>query len=400
MSGFGVTVYPDLRPMDEIDQYLKRAASYGCTKVFTSMFSMKGDGEALRRCFAPFIAETHRYGMQVSLDINPECIARMGASAENLEPFHAIGADILRLDISCGLENDLKLLANPYGICFEFNASLPGCDAYLQKLLDRGADPGRIRMCFNFYPQRYTAMKWQKFLEAARALKALGVPVCAFISSHAPHTHGVWAAVDGLPTVEFMRDYPLDLQARLLLATDLVDTVAIGNAYAAEEELAALCPCLQTVEDDPNSKLNQILKAMGAGGKHSAAPQRRLRLTLEPDLAPIEREILFDFFPHTDVGDSSEWIWRSRMPRFVYRDAPIPQRPCAKPMFEVGDVVMVNDTYHHYAGEVQIVLRPIRNDGQRNLLGHLNEQEQAMLPLIREGDTVIFMEQTQERSAL
>ena len=39
---------------------------------------------------------------------------------------------------------------------------------------------------------------------------------------------------DGLPnTLEMHRHLPLELQARHLLATGLIDTVIIGNAYAS-----------------------------------------------------------------------------------------------------------------------------------------------------------------------
>ena len=61
-------------------------------------------------------------------------------------------------------------------------------------------------------------------------------------------------------------------------------------------------------------------------------------------------------------------------------------------MFDVGDVVMVNNHYQHYAGEVQIVLQPIVNDGTRNLLGHLIDGEEQILELIRAGDVVVFLE--------
>lgn len=53
---------------------------------------------------------------------------------------------------------------------------------------------------------------------------------------------------------------------------------------------------------------------------------------------------------------------------------------------------MVNDSYKHYAAEVQIVLKPMKNDGMRNLVGHLDEQEIEMLELIHDMDIVVFLE--------
>jgi hypothetical protein len=53
---------------------------------------------------------------------------------------------------------------------------------------------------------------------------------------------------------------------------------------------------------------------------------------------------------------------------------------------------MVNESYPNYAGEVQIVLLPMKNDGQRNRVGHLAPGEEIMLELVHDGDIVIFEE--------
>ena len=45
---------------------------------------------------------------------------------------------------------------------------------------------------------------------------------------------------DGLPTLEMHRQLPVTVQAKHLFATNLIDDVVIGNAYASNEELKAL----------------------------------------------------------------------------------------------------------------------------------------------------------------
>ena len=45
---------------------------------------------------------------------------------------------------------------------------------------------------------------------------------------------------DGLPTLEMHRQLPVTVQAKHLFATNLIDDVVIGNAYASNEELEAL----------------------------------------------------------------------------------------------------------------------------------------------------------------
>lgn len=370
---------------------MQLAAKYGFTKVFTSMFSAKGSKEEVLNTFAAFISEAHKAGLKVVLDVNPEFFAKAGASPDDLSVFHVIQADILRMDISFSGEDNLKLLQDPSGIKIMFNASAAVKPEMIQDLIDKGADPSRILVGHNFYPQRYTGMKWKKFLEVSQQFHATGASVQAFITSHNEPTHGVWDAKCGLCTVERMRDLPIDLQYRELAATGVIDDICIGNAYASEAELASLQDVSKEFEPDPANPIIHTLLKMGAK-MESFHPQKKVKVHLESDIAPIEKEILFDFFPHSDVGDSSEWIWRSRMPRFFYRDKTIAARKYQGEYFQPGSVLMVNDAYKHYAGEVQIAMLPILNDGTRNLIGTISREEMQMMELIHDLDTVIFME--------
>ena len=94
------------------------------------------------------------------------------------------------------------------------------------------------------------------------------------------------------------------------------------------------------------------------------------------------------------MGDSSEWIWRTRISRFKYSQPGevIEPRKVEGETFQVGDVVIVNDNYKHYAGEIQIVKIPIVNDGTRNRIGRLDGEEYQMMDLVYDGDLVEFLE--------
>lgn len=235
----GISVYPDMRPLDEIVAYMDLASQYGCKRVFTSMFSVKGTQEEIVAYFDEFIKQAHNFDMEVVLDVNPECFEAVGARYDDLKIFADLGADILRMDFSYGIEKDLVLIKNPYGIRIEFNAStLP--PFLLKEYLERGVSADALMVSHNFYPQKYTGMKWHKFNALNKEFKALGVSVSAFITSHAPDTHGVWDAKDGLCTVERFRKLSLDLQYRILMATGSIDTLLIGNAYASESELESM----------------------------------------------------------------------------------------------------------------------------------------------------------------
>lgn len=388
----GISVYPDLRPLEEIEKYFELAGRYGVSRVFSSMFSVQGTKEEVLEYFRKLIVAAHKNSLKVSLDVNPMCFEKMGAKPDDLSVFHGIGVDILRMDLSYGAIEDAKLVRNPYGITIEFNNS----PKIVKGLLEQGVAAKDFYVCHNFYPQRYTAMKWEKFIEKNIELKACAkdLRIGAFISSTAPDTHGVWDAVCGLPTVERLRLLPIDLQARILLATGNVDDILIGNAYASEEEFQKLQEVLADHEKS-DQEMDPTLKLLVDHGLISMEkPIKRLRVALDSQVTEKEKEVLFDFFPHLDMGDSSEWIWRTRISRFKYSlpGEVLEPRACKEEMFAVGDVVMVNDNYKHYAGEIQIVKKPIVNDGTRNRIGHLDEDEYQMMELIYDGDIVEFLE--------
>ena len=78
MGSLGVSVYPDLRPLDEIADYLQRAARHGCKRVFSSMFSVEGTNEEVVDYFRRFNAVAHDCGMEVALDVNTVFLKRLG----------------------------------------------------------------------------------------------------------------------------------------------------------------------------------------------------------------------------------------------------------------------------------------------------------------------------------
>ncbi len=389
MKRLGISVYPDIQSFETIKEYIKLASKYGFTRVFSSMWSVEGTAQEVLEYFEELIQVAHSYNMQVSLDVNPDCFAKIGASYDNLRVFNDLGVDILRMDICYGLEKDVQLVNNPYGIVIEFNASIMN-DDYFKSMIARGANKDNIITGHNFYPQRYCGMKWNKFIDISGKLKKCGLQVTAFVTSHNKNACGVWDAKDGLCTVELMRQWSLDQQVRALVASKVVDTILIGNACASEEELKMASEAVKEIEPNQNDPVVKMMMHFGAT-RERFFPQYKIRVKPEKDISKEERKILFEFFPHSDVGDSSEWIWRSRMGRFL--NEKIVYRKWEKASFDVGDVVIINENYQHYAGEVQIVLRPIVNDGTRNLIGHLQKEELEILNLIEEGAVVIFLEE-------
>ena len=388
MSQFGISVYPDLSTAEEIREYFRLASKYGCTRVFSSMFSVEGTNEEIVDYFREMIRDAHENNLLVSLDVNPGFLDKLGVTCDDISLFADIGCDIIRMDLPFGKEKDLVLCQNPYGIKIQLNASM-GIEGELAYLKEHGVTGEQLLLGHNFYPQRYTGLKWKSFNETNASLKKYGYPIDAFIASHAENTHGVWDAVDGLPTVEMMRDYSADLAYRIL-ETAGIDMIMFGNAYASEEEFRAIDHvrhCSRPLSESPLSSLFKGFEAMLPKDSSDIV----LKVIPDEGITDMEKFLLFDYFPQSDFGDSSEWIWRSRTGRFGNENRPVPHRRIEESFFERGDVVIVNDNYKHYSGEIQIVRMPIRNDGQRNRVGKLAENETVLLDLIKDGDMVTFI---------
>jgi len=388
MKSLGISIYPDVAEMKDIYTYMEKASIAGFNRVFSSMFSVKDSTENIIKMFTEIGTKCHELNLLLSVDVTPELFERIEAKSNNLSIFKKIGVDILRMDMSYGMSQDIELINNNMGIQIEFNASAIKPN-YIKQLIENGANASNLLVSHNFYPQTYTGMKWSKFLNISKEFKTLGIRVGAFVSSHAENTHGVWDSTNGLPTVEKMRDLPVDLQVREMLACEVIDEIMIGNAFASDDEFKAIQIAAKS-DDYDLSTLNKLPFASFFLKENLPTP-KKVKVELCQNITNIEKNILLNFFPHIDMGDSSEWIWRNRIPRFIFKGQ-IPKREEIFKEFSVGDVVIVNNEYLNYSSEIQVVLKPIKNDGTRNLIGRISMYEMEMFELINDMDIVVFLE--------
>lgn len=73
----------------------------------------------------------------------------------------------------------------------------------------------------------------------------------------------------------------------------------------------------------------------------------------------------------------SEYMIRSTWPRVTFKDESVPADNTHD--LKRGDVVILNDGYQQYKGELHIVLKDMPNDGRKNVIGHLPEYEHVLL---------------------
>lgn len=376
MHKLGISVYPDKTPMEEVYAYMGKAAKLGFSRIFTCFLSIPDEErESYLVEFKDFMKKAHELGFEVAADTNPEVFKIIGATPDNLKPFADLGLDIIRMDGNFGTQGDIQLTRNPYNIKIEFNASM---DMGVELLINRGGNKDQMTMCHNFFPERYTGLDFDLFMDYNRYWKELNLTTAAFVSSNNDNTIGPWQVFCGLPTVEIMRGLPIDLQARYMLATGDVDDILIGNYPASDEELEAL------------SKVN--LQAI------------EIKVDEAEGISDNEKAIMYEYAPHWDRYDHSTFMLRSSMPRVWFKEKKsvqdgsiaqttamnvesqsIPYRDPGKPVFTRGDILIVNDNLAHYRGELEIVLTEIPNDGERNLVATVKPEELMLLDFIKPG---------------
>ncbi len=352
MGKLGISVYPEHSTMQKDKQYISLAASYGFKRIFTCLLSVENKtNEQVKQEFTELIDYAHQNNMEVILDVAPYVFERLGVSYEDLSFFKQIHADGIRLDESFGGLKDSQMTYNPQNLKIEINSSSD--DKYLDNVMSCHPNTNNLITCHNFYPQRYTGLSINHFNKCNKKIKKYNLKIAAFVSSQNKDTFGPWPVNEGLCTLEMHRDLPIDVQARHLFATGMIDDVIIANAFATEEELKAL------------SAITPELLTF--------------KIDLEKQLTEVERKIVYEY-RHFGRGDMSEYMVRSSQPRVIYAKESIPAENTRD--MKVGDVVVLNDNYSKYKGELQIVLKDMPNDGRKNVIGKICDNEMMLLDYI------------------
>lgn len=386
MTTLGISLYPEQESMQEMKAYMELASKHGFTRIFTSMFSVPGEVEDVKNLFKQLCELAHQYHMEVCVDANSMMFEKYGATPTNLQVFKEIGVDEIRMDMCFGDERDQQLVDNEEGIKIQFSAFMVDI---VKPVVEKLSDPTRVVMCHNFYPQRYTGVSRNDFQRINAVWKQAGTGIAAFITSNQADAHGPWPVKDGLPTLEMHRYTPISYQIRDLMAMD-IDTIYFGNAFASEAELQEAKDAVDLAYIHKNEQEEKVEQVMRALLPHLGEKKIVMRVDMVEGLSEVEKQILLSFDKHADFGDSNEFMLRSRVTRSIYGKQSIPVRPCDQSVFTKGDVLIVNDNLKHYRGELQICRSEMENDGQRNLVGHLDENEQRLIELIQPGTYFAF----------
>lgn len=340
MLALGFSLYPEKYDIKQSLAYIDLLAKYGAKRLFMSLLQLTDGMDDYSSFYQDIIAYANRKGIRVIADVSPAFLAANGWQDCLVEKCREFGLAGVRLDEALPLDEMILLTQNTAGLKIELNMSTD--KHLLTELLEAGADVENIIACHNFYPHEFTGLSRQHFLDMSRFYHERGIETAVFLSSNTAQ-EGPWPVTEGLPTLEEIRHAPLTVQAEVMKATGLFDTVLISNQFVAESELAGLVKVLE---------------------------QDSIGLTYEPlvELTAVEQAVLD--FPHRYRGDVSDFVIRSTEPRVRYQKESIPPRTQSKEVSR-GTIVIDNDAYLRYKGELQIALKSFTVSEKANIVARL-----------------------------
>lgn len=347
MGALGISVYPEHATLEMNQQYIRLARQYGFTRVFTCLISLGGDKEKKLKEFKELVQYANQLGMKVVADVSPIVFEEFQISLEDLVFFKDLGLYGIRLDLGFSGKEESMLTYNPYDLKIELNMS--GGSKYLENIIAYQPNKNNLLGCHNFYPHRYTGLSRSHFLMTSKGFQSQGIRTCAFVSS-SNATFGPWPVTEGLCTLEAHRDLPINVQAKDLFNTGVIEDIIIANAFASEEELQSL------------TKVDPKLLA--------------LSVEIEAVTPELERKIILDEL-HFNRGDVSDYMIRSTQSRIKYKTHHF-EVFNPKPI-KRGDILIESSLYGQYAGELQLALKDMNNSGKTNVVGRVSEEEVFLL---------------------
>lgn len=351
MRRLGISIYPNNSTVEEIKNYIRLAAKYGFERIFTCLISASDkEIDLIVDEFRDIVSVANENKMEVIADIDPTVFKKLNASIFDLKVFKDMGLSGIRLDMGFSGYEESVMTYNEYGLKIELNIS--NGTKYVDNIISYKVNLNNLYGCHNFYPHIYTGLSYENFMASSNQFKELGIKTAAFVNSPSAE-YGPWPVSEGLCTLEIHRGLPIEVQAKHLFATGVIDDVIIANAFASEEELKAL------------SKINREML--------------EFKVELIDGIRELDKKIVLEEF-HFNRGDSSEYMARSTQSRVKYKGESFPAYNVED--IKRGNILIDTDLYTRYAGELQLALKDMKNTGKTNVVGKVVDEEVFLLDYI------------------
>ncbi|WP_018665233.1 DUF871 domain-containing protein [Heyndrickxia acidiproducens] len=352
MKKIGLSIYPSKSEFEKDKVYLDLAQQYGFTRIFTSLLEIKGNQDEVISKFKRIIEYGNSIGMETILDINPGLFKQLNISYDDLKFFKELGAAGIRLDLGFSGAEEAKMTKNPYQLAIEVNMS--SGTRYIDNIMSYQPNIEKLYASHNFYPQKYSGLSQSHFEKTTKMFRDHHIHTAAFVTSQYGET-GPWPVLAGLCTLEQHRNLTLQTQITHYRLMGTIDDILIGNAYASEDELRIMSEIWFSTH--PSFEI-QLLNG----------------------ISDLEKKIVLEEV-HQYRGDCSEYMLRSSVTRSKYRGEDI--RPDHLLPIKRGDILICNNAFGQYKGEIQIALKNMENEGNRNVVGRLKDETVFLLDYIK-----------------
>lgn len=353
MRKLGISIYIEKSSKEEIFNYLNKAKKAGFTRIFSCLLSVNEEVDKIKKDFKEVNTYAKELGFEVIVDVSPAIFEKLHISYKDLTFFKEIKADGLRLDAGFTGNEEAMMTFNPQGLKIEINMS--NDTHYIDTIMDYQPNIYNLIGCHNFYPHNYSGLNIEHFTNCTNHFKKYGLHTAAFVTSQNSNSFGPWPVSDGLCTLEMHRHLPLDVQIKHYISLGTIDDIIISNCYPSDEEL----------EKVANLDLSLVT----------------FEVTPVEGIPEVEEKILFEEL-HFNRGDYNDHMIRSTQSRVKYKGHHFALFNTPD-IIQKGDIIIESSLYGHYAGELQIAKKEMKNSGKSNVVGHIRQEELFLLDSIK-----------------
>ena len=320
-----------------------KARRAGVRRAFTSLHipeerGIDHQGEATR-----LVRLCREAGIELVADVSPRTLGLLGCSS--IDDVAQLGLTYLRLDFGFDAQRVAEL---SHHFHVAFNASTISDDD-IAAWRAAGVDLVRVAACHNYYPKRWSGISLRRVASVNARLQDLGIEVMGFVPGDVDLRGPLH---EGLPTVEGHRG-----DTGIALVRDML------------ELFDAQCDVALVGDSDASDAVWQRMGELNRG-----------YVTLHAELDEAY-SYLYGRLQH-DRPDSSEFLIRSPESRGWNMPIPAAGSRARTLSCETGTVLVSNEAYGRYAGEVEIARRPLELDGRDTLAGQVCAEDRLLLPFI------------------
>ena len=352
---YGFSIYFGLdNTKEENIKLLNDSHKLGFTRIFTSLHIPEANYSTLKTDVCEFFSLAKKYNMDIISDISPNTFKFLNLDDMDLKGLCDMGVKTIRIDFGYSEEEISKMSKNPYGIKIQLNASTITKEFF--ENLDRySPNYKNVDALHNFYPRVGTGISEECMKEKNRILSERGIKASAFVGSNNRKRGPLY---DGLPSLESHRGLEVREASNHLFALGN-KSVFIGDSLPNKrelEDLSGLSP--DAVE------LFIVLKE---------CDNITLRLLKET---------------YTQRIDESRDAIRASESRIILNGDKI--KPLNTIHKNYGDIIIDNENYMRYMGELQILEISQKADYRTNVVASVSQENIYLLKYITGGKKFYF----------